>query len=211
MPDENEPYKLARAVGELGLKHAVISSVNRDDLPDKGAGHFAHCIRMVKQMNPKTIIEASIPDFSNNVDSIKKIVNANPAIISHDLDVVKRLTPIAKDGNSNYELSLDVLRQIKRMNPFIITKSSLMVGMRETEIEIYAAMRHLRKSGVTVLTLGQYLPANKKNLKVLEYVRPEQFEKYETMAYRMGFDYVVSSPLARSSYYAGRRFIDPEE
>jgi lipoic acid synthetase len=184
-----------------------VTSVDRDDLPDQGAGHFAACIRESKARSPKTMIEVLIPDFRGDVGLVLKVVEAQPEVIAHNVETIERLTPTVRDPRAGYRQSLDVLQAIKTIDPTRYTKSSLMVGLGETEDEIVAAMRDLRDVGCDFLTVGQYLQPTAKHLKIVEFVHPDQFARYEQIGLELGFEYVASGPLVRSSYKAGEFFI----
>lgn len=200
--DSFEPVKVAQTLKKWNLKYVVITSVCRDDLDDGGAEHFAKTIKMSKLYCPKTIIETLIPDFDGKKDCIGKIVKEQPAVISHNIETIKRLTGIVRDFRAGYEKSLSVLRTIKELNPKIFTKSSLMLGLGETKDEVIEAASDLRKADVDIITVGQYLQPSKKHLPVKEYVHPEKFEYYKKIFYKMGFLYVAAGPMVRSSYKA---------
>ncbi len=202
-----EPVKLAQAVSEFKLDYVVITSVDRDDLPDKGSSHFESCIKAVKRMNPGVLIEVLIPDFSGNKTFIKNIVGAGPDVVAHNIETVRRLQSFVRDRRAGYGQSLDVLKIAKRLDPKIHTKSSVMVGLGETESEIIETMDDLRAAGVDFLTIGQYLRPTKKQMPVGEYVKPEIFEKLKKIAEQKGFRYAASGPFVRSSYKAGEFYI----
>jgi len=206
--DPQEPERVAQAARELGLRYVVLTSVTRDDLPDGGAAHFAATIRAIKRAQPGALVEALIPDFQGDPRALEEVVKAEPTVIGHNVETVARLTPQVRDRRASYEQSLHVLETIKRINPKIYTKSSLMLGLGETEAEIITTMRDLRAAGVDILTLGQYLQPTRRHLPVREYVTPEQFARYRELGERMGFLYVASGPLVRSSYRAGELFIE---
>jgi lipoic acid synthetase len=193
----DEPAKIARSIHAMGLKHAVITSVDRDDLPDYGAGHWAETIRQVKTLNPQTALEALIPDFNGNADCLNIVVATRPEIISHNMETVRRLTPKVRSA-AGYERSLAVLQQIA--NAQIAAKSGLMVGLGETENEIYELMDDLLSAGCKLLSIGQYLQPSRKHIPVERYVHPEVFNKYKKFAYNKGFQHVESGALVRSSY-----------
>ena len=195
--DPDEPLKIAHSIEKMGLKHAVITSVNRDDLPDYGSGHWAETIRQVKKLNPQTTLEALIPDFKGNTDYLNVVIETCPEIISHNMETVKRLTPKVRSV-AKYEQSLAVLHRIS--NSQTATKSGLMLGLGETENEIYELMDDLLNVGCKLLSIGQYLQPSKKHIPVEEYVNPETFDKYKEIAYNKGFKHVESGPLVRSSY-----------
>lgn len=206
--DKEEPFKVAKAIRYWGLRYVVITSVCRDDLDDGGASHISDTIKAIKLLCPKIIVEPLIPDFQGNDDSIKKIVDANPEVISHNIETVLRLTNKIRDARASYSQSLRVLKKIKEFNSRIYTKSSLMVGLGETEEEITQSALDLRAAGVDVLTIGQYLQPTFKHLAVLEYITPEKFKWLKETTERMGFKYVAAGPLVRSSYRAGEFFLE---
>jgi lipoyl synthase len=205
--DELEPDSVAFALSQMGLTYVVLTSVDRDDLPDGGASHFARTIRLVKESNPGMLVEVLIPDFQNDLDSIRSVVQARPDVIAHNIETTRYLTLAARDPRADYWQSLSVLRSIKKLDTRIYTKSSIMVGLGETEEEVTEAMAHLRRADVDFLTVGQYLRPSSRHLKVVEYVKPDQFERYKTVGEGLGFRYVASGPLVRSSYKAGEFFI----
>ena len=205
--DAEEPTNVAETVREMELDYVVITSVNRDDLPDQGAGHFAETIRRSLLASPELLVEVLIPDFQGQHALIDQIIAARPAVIAHNVETVERLTSKVRDPRASYQQSLDVLDYIKQQDPKHHTKSSLMVGVGETEEEMLQAMEDLRNVGVDFLTIGQYLQPDRRNLKVEAFVPPEQFKAYETKGLEMGFRYVASGPLVRSSYRAAEFFI----
>jgi lipoic acid synthetase len=205
--DPLEPDNVAFALSQMGLKYVVITSVDRDDLPDGGASHFARTIRLVKEKTPDLLVEVLIPDFQNDLDALRTIVAARPDVIAHNIETTLSLTPKARDPRAGYWQSLSVLRCIKRIWRRAYTKSSIMVGLGETEEEVYQAMTHLRMVDVDFLTVGQYLRPSSRHLPVVEYVKPEQFKRYEALGESLGFRYVASGPLVRSSYRAGEFYI----
>ena len=200
--DENEPRQLAEAVQKLALKYVVITSVNRDDLRDGGAGHFAECIREIRQIAPHTKIEVLVPDFRGRVEKALEILRDFPCdVFNHNLETVPRLYAKARPG-ADYEGSLDLFRQFSRALPNVPTKSGLMLGIGETPEEVEEVMRDLLAAGCSMLTLGQYLQPSKAHLAVEEYVTPAQFERYGEIARNLGFKQVASAPMVRSSYHA---------
>jgi lipoic acid synthetase len=205
--DPDEPKNVATAIAELGLDYVVITSVDRDDVADGGASHFAACIRETRAASPKTRIEVLIPDFRGNVADLLKVVEAGPDVIAQNLETVRRLTHPVRDRKASYEVTLEVLRNVKTIDPDRLTKSSLMVGLGETPDEIRQAMSDLRAVGVDFLTIGQYLQPTPKHLEVVEFVTPDQFAAYEKLGLELGFAYVASGPLVRSSYKAGEFFL----
>lgn len=206
--DPLEPFKVARSLMEWGLKYAVITSVDRDDLPDGGAGHFAKTIRAIKA---KTAIrvEVLIPDFQGDPNALRQIVDAQPDVIAHNIETVERLTPSVRDRRARYDQSLRVLENAKAFGPSCYTKSSIMVGLGETHAEVEQTMKDLRSVGVDVLTVGQYLrpTRSRQHLAVVEYLPLEAFERYKLMGEALGFLYVASGPMVRSSYRAGELFM----
>jgi lipoic acid synthetase len=205
--DPYEPRRVAMTIREWGLKYVVITSVCRDDIEDGGAEHMSNTIRTVKNLCPKIILETLIPDFRGNFQSIKKIVESEPEVISHNIETVRRLTSRIRDARASYEQSLSVLKICKDFNSGIYTKSSIMLGLGEEEKEIVEAMRDLRSIGVDILTMGQYLQPSHTHLPVIEYIKPEKFDALREIAETMGFAYVASGPLVRSSYKAGEFFL----
>jgi len=201
--DESEPERVAQAVKELGLRHAVITSVTRDDLPDGGAGHFARVIDAVRNIAPGVTIEVLIPDFSGSIEALEKVVKARPEILNHNVETVPALYSEVRP-QADYHRSLNVLKNVKNMDKSIYTKSGIMVGLGETEEQVISVMKDLRMVDCDFLTIGQYLPPSAKHHPVIEYIHPEQFKAYEKKAYQMGFLYVASGPLVRSSYMAER-------
>lgn len=206
--DPLEPIKLAYAIRRMNLKYVVVTSVDRDDLEDGGASHFAACIREIKRLNPATYVEVLIPDFRGDVEAVRRVVEAGPHVVAHNIETVRRLTPLVRDPRAGYDQSLKVLESVKKMDGRIYTKSSIMVGLGETKEEVVEAMRDLRRVGVDFLTIGQYLQPSKGHLPVKEYVHPKVFEEYRVIGEELGFRYVASGPLVRSSYRAGEYFIE---
>jgi len=197
--DKNEPIKLARSIKALKLKHCVITSVDRDDLPDGGASFWAEVITKIKELNPQITIEVLIPDFSGNTEHIQLVVDAKPDIISHNLETVRRLTPDIRT-KAKYDRSLQVLKYIADSG--VRAKSGIMLGIGETFDEVLETMDDLRAVNCEVMTIGQYLQPTKQNMEVREYVKPEVFEQYRKAGLEKGFRFVESSPLVRSSYHA---------
>lgn len=205
--DVNEPVKLAQTIAAMGLDYVVVTSVNRDDLEDQGANHFAECIFQIRKTSPNTMVEVLIPDFQGRTDLVQRVIEAGPEVIAHNVETIKRLTPRVRDRRAGYAQSMSVLNSIKETNPNMATKSSIMVGLGETEAEVVEAMADLRAVGCDFLTVGQYLQPTKGHLKVAEFVTPEQFDRYRELGEGLGFRYVASGPLVRSSYKAGEFFI----
>ncbi|MFP4467353.1 MAG: lipoyl synthase [Bacteroidales bacterium] len=199
-PDPFEPERVARAVRDMGVNHCVITSVDRDDIPDGGAAIWAETINAIRQFAPETTIEALIPDFKGDTTSIQMVVDAGPEVISHNLETVRRLTREVR-VYANYKTSLEVLKYIAQNNS-IRTKSGIMLGLGETEDEILETMDDLRKANCQVMTLGQYLQPSIHHLPVQKYVHPDDFDRYGAIAREKGFRFVESAPLVRSSYHA---------
>ena len=199
--DFKEPFRIARSIQIMKLKHAVITSVDRDDLPDGGAGIWVETIKKVKEMNPVTTMEVLIPDFQGMSNLVQQVIDAEPEVISHNVETVRRLTPQIR-SRAKYDVSMDVLKYIASKG--VVAKSGLMLGLGEKQEEVLATMDDLAEIGVSVLTIGQYLQPSPEHLKVEEYVTPEQFKFYETEGLKRGFKFVESGPLVRSSYHAER-------
>jgi len=202
-PDPDEPARVARAIQLMGLKSVVITSVDRDDLNDLGAAFWAQTIRTVKEINPDIKIETLIPDFQGKTALIDEVIKAAPDIISHNLETVRRLTPLVRT-KAQYDTSLRVLEHIARSG--VISKSGIMVGLGETDEEVLQTMDDLRNIGCQILTIGQYLRPSYQNMEVHTYVTPEKFEWYRQEGLKRGFRYVESAPMVRSSYYAEKHF-----
>ena len=199
--DEAEPQHVAESIQLMKLSHAVITSVDRDDLPDYGAAHWVETIQAIKQLNPSVTIEVLIPDFMGHIDLISSIINEHPDVISHNMETVRRLTPVVRSV-ATYDRSLQVLKQIAE-SP-IPAKTGIMVGLGETIAEVEETMDDLLSVGCSILTIGQYLQPTRKHYPVQEYVTPQQFDSYRETALAKGFKMVESGPLVRSSYYAER-------
>lgn len=200
--DKEEPSRVADSIKLMKLKHCVITSVDRDDLKDGGAEHWSETIRAIKKQNPSTTIEALIPDFQGNIDHLKKVIDAKPEVISHNLETVKRLTPLVR-SKAQYDNSLKVLRLIADAG--VTAKSGIMLGLGETEQEILEMMDDLLAVGCSIFTLGQYLQPTLNHLPVNEYVTPEKFLSYKKIGLEKGFRFVESSPLVRSSFHAEKQ------
>ena len=200
--DMEEPTHVAESIALMKLSHAVITSVDRDDLPDLGAAHWACTIREIKRLNPETTIEVLIPDFQGRKELVSQVIEAQPAIISHNMETVKRITPLVRSA-ARYETSLEVIRQIADSG--ITAKSGIMVGLGETPEEVEELMDDLRRAGCQILTIGQYLQPSHKHYPVAEYVTPAQFASYKETGLAKGFDQVESAPLVRSSYHAEKQ------
>lgn len=201
-PDPAEPLKVARAIRTMGIRHAVLTSVDRDDLPDLGAGHWAETIRQVRRLNPGITMETLIPDFQGKPEILDIIIREAPEVVSHNLETVRRLTRQVRI-QAKYDRSLFVLDYLKKQG-IRRTKSGIMLGLGETDEDIIQTLEDLRRVDVDIVTLGQYLQPNPQLLPVQEYVPPERFARYEKIARNMGFRHVESGPLVRSSYHAHR-------
>jgi lipoyl synthase len=199
--EEDEPERVAEAVRRMKLKHVVITAVARDDLKDGGAQHFARVITAIREMDSSIIVEVLVPDFHAQADCIRIVLNAGPDIFNHNMETVERLTPVVR-SRARYRTSLEVLRRAKELAPSIVTKSGVMLGLGESEPELFQTMDDLREVGCQVLTLGQYLRPTPNHLPVVEYVTPERFDLYGQLARNKGFEHVASGPLVRSSYHA---------
>jgi len=200
--DDAEPERVAQAVRAMRLKHIVITGVSRDDLPDGGAGHFSQTIEIVRRYNPLTVIEVLVSDFQDHDADIEMVLAAKPQIYNHNLETVRRLTPTVRH-RATYDRSLSVLRKVKaKRGSSIYTKSGLMLGLGETEAELFEALRDLRAAQCDILTLGQYLRPTLRQLPVVEFVPPGTFASYKQVAEQMGFIHVASGPMVRSSYHA---------
>ena len=197
--DADEPTHVAESIALMKLSHAVVTSVDRDDLPDLGAGHWARTITEIKRINPDTTIEVLIPDFQGRMELVDKIIAANPEIISHNMETVRRISPLVRSA-ADYETSLQVIRRIAESG--ITAKSGIMVGLGETPSEVEELMDDLLATGCSILTIGQYLQPTRRHNPVEEYVTPEQFAQYQQTGLEKGFEQVESAPLVRSSYHA---------
>lgn len=204
-PDEvdwNEPMRLANSIKTLQLKHAVITSVARDDLLDGGATFWAETIKAVKKLNPGLTMEVLIPDFNRRLDLLDIVIKENPEVISHNIETVERISPKIR-SMATYEGSLEVLNYLAKSGK-VVVKSGLMLGLGETEDEVEKALVDLKNAGTHVVTIGQYLPPSERHTKLVEYVKPEVFEKYKQFGLKTGFKHVESGPMVRSSYHAER-------
>ena len=206
--DADEPSKLAGTIKKMNLNYVVLTTVNRDDLPDQGASHIARCIKATQRTSPRLLIEMLMPDFRGEKELVQQIIDASPAVLAHNLETVRRLTPEVRDYRADYDQSLEVLRYLKTNCPEGYTKSSLMLGLGESRREILQAMDDMRDAGVDFLTIGQYLQPTRKHLKVLKFLHPDEFNKLGQIGDQMGFDYVAAGPLVRSSYKAAEFYIE---
>ena len=206
-PDPEEPEQVADAVADIGLDYVVLTSVDRDDLPDQGAGHFAATVRAIKQRDPSVLVEALVPDFQGEADLVGTVIDAGPDVLAHNVETVERLQWPVRDRRAGYEQSLSVLCQIADADPY--AKTSLMLGIGEYDHEVYRTLRDLRAVGVDIVTLGQYLQPSRSHLEVSEYVHPHTFDTWERVAEEeLGFLYCAAGPMVRSSYRAGELFVD---
>ncbi|MDE0354263.1 MAG: lipoyl synthase [Deltaproteobacteria bacterium] len=206
--DADEPRRVAEALARMNLRYVVITSVDRDDLEDGGAGVFADTIRETGRRCPDLIVEALIPDFRGNVRALGKVVAVSPKVIGQNIETVRRLTRYARDARCGYEQTLDVLANVKALEPRIYTKSAILLGLGETAGEVLETMRDLRERSVDILTLGQYLQPTRKHVPVAEFVHPDRFREYEEQGMRLGFRYVAAGPMVRSSYRAAEFFVE---
>ena len=202
--DKEEPLKVANSISHMNLKYAVLTSVNRDDLDDGGAKHFADTVKAIKKEAPEVVIEALVPDFLGNEQSIEILLDSKLEVFAQNLETVKRLTKKVRDPRAGYEQTLQVLAYAKKYSPSIITKTSLMLGLGETEEEILESCKDIKQAGVDVLTLGQYMRPTANHLPVERWYSPEEFEYYKRLAFEFGFIEVAAGPMVRSSYRADR-------
>ncbi len=206
--DPDEPVNVADAVAEIGLDYVVLTSVDRDDLPDQGAGHFAETIRAIKERDPSILVETLIPDFQGEAALVQQIIDAGPDVIAHNIETVDRLQWPVRDRRAGYEQSLSVLRQIADSSD-AFAKTSIMLGVGEYDHEVYQTLADLRAVGVDVVTLGQYLQPSRSHLEVAEFVHPDVFDTWQRVAEEeLGFAYCASGPMVRSSYRAGELFVE---
>ena len=203
--DPHEPENVGLATAQLGLEHIVVTSVDRDDLPDGGAGHFVETVEAIRRHAPRTTVEILTPDFLDKAGAVETVARARPDVFNHNLETVPRLYPTIRPG-ARYFASLRLLQHVREIDPSIFTKSGLMVGLGETKEEVYQVMDDLRAADVDFLTIGQYLQPTRKHAPVDRFVHPDEFRAYKKMAYGKGFLMVSASPLTRSSYHAGDDF-----
>lgn len=206
--DPQEPAHIAEAVAELGASYVVLTSVNRDELPDGGAHHLATCLAAIHEASPHVLVEMLAPDFQGDLAAVALVALSPLAVFAHNVETVERLTKTVRDRRADYHQSLGVLEHAKRVNPRLLTKSSIMLGVGETEDEVVRTMRDLRAVNVDILTLGQYLRPTTKHLEVERFVPPESFDALAATARELGFDFVASGPLVRSSYRAGELYVE---
>ncbi|MGZ3772393.1 MAG: lipoyl synthase [Pseudobdellovibrionaceae bacterium] len=205
--DPFEPEKIAYSISQMALDYVVITTVDRDDLPDQGAEHFSRTVQTIKKLAPNLIVEILAGDFRGDRDLVYQLTDAKPDVYAHNIETVERLTPGVRDRRAGYRQTLRVLEMVKERDATRYTKSSIMLGLGETEEEILQTLKDLRNVGCDVVTFGQYLQPTKRHLKVQEYVTPEKFKEWQTIAEDMGYLYVASGPLVRSSYRAGEFFM----
>jgi len=196
-----EPRNVGLTVKDLGLKHIVVTSVNRDDLPDGGAHHFAQTVFWIKSLNPGIRVELLIPDFEGHFEALRTVVNSGIEILNHNIETVPRLYGKVRPGHK-YECSVNILKAAKEMQPDVLTKTGMMLGVGETKEEVMATLRQLKENQVDIITLGQYLQPSPKLMKVERYLHPDEFKEFKTEASKLGFRHVESGPLVRSSYHA---------
>lgn len=204
-PLPDEPQRVAAAARSLGLRHVVVTSVTRDDLPDGGASIFAETVREIRRSNADVKVEVLTPDFRGDIDALRTVLEAAPDVFNHNVETVPRLYPVVRPG-ADYQRSINLIRTAKALFPDIATKSGMMVGLGERDHEVLSCMSDLRDSGCDLLTIGQYLRPRRLNLPVVEYITPEAFRDYRTRGLRMGFAGVSSAPLVRSSMNAGEMY-----
>ncbi|MBL7556806.1 MAG: lipoyl synthase [Bdellovibrionaceae bacterium] len=206
--DPFEPEKVAYSISQMDLKYVVITSVDRDDLEDQGSSHFARTVSTIKKLQPDLIVEILTPDFRGNKELIQQLADSEPDVFAQNIETVRRLTSSVRDPRAGYDQTMGVLKTVKEHKPHMYTKSSLMLGLGETDEEIMETLRDLRAVGCDVITFGQYLQPTERHLKVIEFITPEKFKYWQDVAEGMGFLYVASGPLVRSSYRAGEFFME---
>nr|XP_023903094.1 lipoyl synthase, mitochondrial [Quercus suber] len=208
LPDPNEPGNVAEAIASWGLDYVVITSVDRDDLPDQGSGHFTETVQKLKALKPNMLIEALVPDFQGDPGCVEKVAKSGLDVFAHNIETVEELQSSVRDHRANFKQSLDVLVMAKDYaSAGTLTKTSIMLGCGETPEQVVRTMEKVRAAGVDVMTFGQYMRPSKRHMPVSEYITPEAFEKYQTLGTEMGFRYVASGPMVRSSYKAGEFYI----
>ena len=207
-PDPFEPFKTAKAVVDWGVDYIVLTSVDRDDLEDGGAGHFAHTVELLKQNKPELLVECLVSDFQGNQTSVASLAKSGLDVYAHNVETVERLQKFVRDARAGYQQSLSTLKHAKEVQPGLYTKTSLMLGLGETDEEVIQTMKDLRAIDVDVVTFGQYLRPTEQHLSVVEYVKPEKFDYFRRKGEEMGFKYVASGPLVRSSYKAGEFYLE---
>lgn len=205
--DDFEPEKVAYSISQMKLEYVVLTSVDRDDLPDQGSTHFARTVSTIKKLDSHVVVEILTPDFRGDRDCVNTVVDAKPDVFAHNIETVERLTPSVRDPRATYRQTLRVLEMVKERDPSRYTKSSIMLGLGETDEEIHQTLRDLRAVGCDVVTFGQYLQPTPRHLKVIDFITPEKFEYWQKVAEEMNYLYVASGPLVRSSYRAGEFFM----
>ena len=205
--DPNEPLHTAEAIRQWSLDYVVLTSVDRDDLGDGGAHHFAETVRLIKQKQPKILVECLTGDFGGDLEGVRAVALSGLDVYAHNMETVERLTPWVRDRRATWKQSLRVLQHAKECRPDVVTKTSLMLGLGEHDDEVMATLKALRERDVDAVTLGQYMQPTRKHMKVHEYVKPEKFKHWEEVGKEMGFKYVASGPLVRSSYKAGEFYL----
>ncbi|XP_034967804.2 lipoyl synthase, mitochondrial [Zootoca vivipara] len=205
--DPEEPYNTAKAIAEWGLDYVVLTSVDRDDVSDGGAAHFAKTVSHLKERNPKILVECLTPDFRGDLKAVETVALSGLDVYAHNVETVPELQRKVRDPRANFDQSLSVLKHAKKVQPDVISKTSIMLGLGETDEQIYNTLKLLREADVDCLTLGQYMQPTKRHLKVEEYITPEKFKHWENIGNDLGFHYTASGPLVRSSYKAGEFFL----
>ncbi|XP_072170887.1 lipoyl synthase, mitochondrial-like [Diadema setosum] len=206
-PDPNEPMNTATAIASWGVDYIVLTSVDRDDLTDGGSAHFAETVRDIKRRKPSILVECLTPDFRGDLEAVERVALSGLDVYAHNVETVSRLQKFVRDPRANYKQTLSVLEHARQVNPEAFTKSSIMLGLGESDEEVFQTLRDLRSAGVSCLTLGQYMQPTKRHLKVVEYVTPEKFNYWQKVGDKLGFAYTASGPLVRSSYKAGEYFL----
>jgi lipoic acid synthetase len=207
-PDPFEPFKTAEAVTKWGVDYIVLTSVDRDDIPDGGASHFAHTVELLKHNKPELLVECLVSDFQGSLDSVETLAISGLDVYAHNVETVERLQPFVRDRRAGYSQSLSTLEHAKKAKPGLYTKTSIMLGLGETDEEVIQTMKDLRAIDVDVVTFGQYLRPTEKHLAVVEYAKPEKFDHFRKLGEEMGFKYVASGPMVRSSYKAGEFYLE---
>ena len=207
-PGADEPQRVAEAVAELGLRYVVLTSVDRDDLPDGGATHFARTVEAIQARAPEVLVELLTPDFGAHPDALALVASSGAQVLAHNLETTRQITPRVRDRRCDYDRSLEVLRQFSRLAPRLVTKSSLLLGLGETEPQVMQTLHDLRAAGVDWVTMGQYLRPTRRHAAVVRYVPPEAFDDLSQRARAMGFALVTAGPLVRSSYRAGEEEVE---
>jgi lipoyl synthase len=207
-PDAFEPFKTAEAVTAWGVDYIVLTSVDRDDIPDGGASHFALTVQLLKEKKPDLLVECLVSDFAGMLSSVETLAKSGLDVYAHNVETVERLQPFVRDSRAGYQQSLSTLKHAKIVQPGLYTKSSIMLGLGETDDEVIQTMKDLRAIDVDVVTFGQYLRPTEKHLSVVEYVTPQKFDYFRQMGEELGFKYVASGPMVRSSYKAGEFYLE---